>query len=214
MVANPTTILDRVEAFRGSEVVTDTLTPPYAGVLVSDGLNIDDSAPITRKHQWIAHHPKAIREPLDSPGLSDRMYIEPWKGLFELVCETTAKKGAIEAESVAFAHTFFTEKVDGLLAQPVTQDADQRIQNRLRKQQEHLRTCLSDSSVEATNHRAERALRPAVIARKVSCGNRTSRGKRTWERLTSLAATLGQRGQDLLAHLTRRATLPGPPPPG
>lgn len=214
VVANPTTILYRVEASRGSEVVTETLTPQYAGVLVSDCLNIYDTAPIDRKHKCLAHHQKAIREQLDSPGLGDRTYLERWKGLFELVCETTAKKGALDAETVSFAHTFYTQKVDALLAQPVTQDADRRIQNRLRKQREHLLTCLADPSVEATNNRAERALRPAVIARKVSCGNRTARGKRTWERLTSLAATLRQRGQDLLAHLTRRATLPRSQPPG
>ena len=55
---------------------------------------------------------------------------------------------------------------------------------------------------------AERALRPAVIARKVSCGNRTDRGRRTWQTLASLGATCAQRGldfADLLASHIRLA---------
>ncbi|HPD32360.1 MAG TPA: transposase, partial [Phycisphaerae bacterium] len=62
-------------------------------------------------------------------------------------------------------------------------------------------TFLDDPSLEAANNRAERALRPAVIARKSSCGNKTLRGKRTWEILTSLAATCYQPGQDSVEYL-------------
>jgi len=77
----------------------------------------------------------------------------------------------------------------------------------LAKQKDHLFACLIEPAVEATNNRAERALRPAVIARKVSCGNKTERGKKTWERLVSLAVTGLQRGRDILAHFASRAII-------
>ncbi|MDQ3414747.1 MAG: transposase, partial [Verrucomicrobiota bacterium] len=51
---------------------------------------------------------------------------------------------------------------------------------------------------DATNNLAERQLRPAVIRRKLSCGNKTRRGARTFEVLTSLAATCRQRKEDFL----------------
>ena len=54
----------------------------------------------------------------------------------------------------------------------------------------------------AANKRAERSLRPAVIARKISCGNKTDRGRRTWQIFASLAATCVQRGNDLIDYLT------------
>lgn len=38
-----------------------------------------------------------------------------------------------------------------------------------------------NAGIEATNNRAGRALRPAVIARKPSCDNKMQRGKHTWE---------------------------------
>ena len=60
--------------------------------------------------------------------------------------------------------------------------------------------------VEATNNRAERAIRPAVIARKISCGNRTQRGASTWQILVSLATTAQQCGREFLDELT--TTLP------
>jgi transposase len=64
------------------------------------------------------------------------------------------------------------------------------VRNRLNKQRDHLFTFLDHDGVDATNNLAERQLRPAVIARKISCGNKTQNGARTWQILTSLAATL------------------------
>ncbi|MFL5243578.1 MAG: transposase, partial [Gemmataceae bacterium] len=76
----------------------------------------------------------------------------------------------------------------------------------LHKQQPFLLTCLDQpETVEPTNNRAERALRPAVIARKISCGNRTERGKETWQVLTSLLITWWQRGYQAIGQLTARA---------
>ncbi len=45
--------------------------------------------------------------------------------------------------------------------------------NNLNKQRDHLFTFLDHEGVDATNNLAERQLRPAVIARKISCGNKT-----------------------------------------
>ena len=61
---------------------------------------------------------------------------------------------------------------------------------RVYKQRDHLFTFLDHEDVDATNDLAESQLRPAVIARKISCGNKTPKGARTWQILASLAATL------------------------
>ncbi|HUW83389.1 MAG TPA: transposase [Phycisphaerae bacterium] len=78
---------------------------------------------------------------------------------------------------------------------------EERVASRLRKRRQWLFTFLHHPEVEATNNRAERALRPAVVARKLSCGSKTERGKRTWEILTSLGATCHQRGADFVDYL-------------
>ena len=59
---------------------------------------------------------------------------------------------------------------------------------------------LDDPSIEPTNNRAERASRPAVIARKVSHCTKTARGTAAFEAWTSVLATRSRTlaGPDLL----------------
>ena len=53
---------------------------------------------------------------------------------------------------------------------------------------------LDNPEVEPTNNRAERALRPAVIARKVSHCSRNERGSEAFAAFTSVARTTVKRG--------------------
>jgi transposase len=206
--ANPKTTLYRVEKSRGSEVVNKTMKS-YSGVVITDCLNIYDAKmEAKRRHKCIAHHLKAIKQALETPGLKDRTYLEAWKALWQKVCAVmpTAKKWS--RTQVEQYHQEISDEVDGLLNQRLWQKADKKIHFRLAKQREHLLTCLKyPKQVEATNNRAERALRPAVIARKLSCGNKTIPGKTTWERLTSLVTTYEQRGLDTLECFTQHSQL-------
>ena len=205
-----TTTLYQVRDSRAAAVVTEVLTPNYTGTLVSDCLNIYDTVPLESKQKCIAHHQKAIREQLNSPGLRDRTYLEAWKEFFRGVTGVWKAWPRMTAEQQSSARTYFFRRRDELLARELTQAEDLRIRNRLEKRRPHLLTCLENPElVEPTNNRAERALRPAVIARKVSCGNKTERGKTTWEVLCSVLATWCQRGQQVIATLTPRAGFVG-----
>ena len=81
---------------------------------------------------------------------------------------------------------------------------------------------LWDPSLDATNWRAEQAIRPAVVIRKVCGGNRTRHGADTQQVLASVVRTARQRGLDLpplIAAMLRAAEpvvpelLSLPPPP-
>ena len=104
------------------------------------------------------------------------------------------------------------EHLDELLSAPYRDAAEQRIVNRLTKQREHLLTFLYAPGVDPTNNLAERQLRPAVIARKLSCGNKTAAGARTFEVLASLAATCRQQGRSF-AELVADCVVLGRSPP-
>ena len=69
---------------------------------------------------------------------------------------------------------------------------------------------LCDPSIEATNSRAERAIRPAVVTRKVCGGNRTRKGADTQQVLASVVRTARQRK---LALPDLIATMPCSPKP-
>src|ERR1700682_3196833 len=96
-----------------------------------------------------------------------------------------------------------------LLESSRSEPNEEAVRKRLNKQRDHLFTFLDHDGVDATNNLAERQLRPAVIARKISCGNKTQKGARTWQILTSLAATCAQRATSFIAEIARAAPLQG-----
>lgn len=58
---------------------------------------------------------------------------------------------------------------------------------------------VKNPDVDGTNNAAERALRPSVVARKVSGGSRSSRGASIYERLMSVVQTFKLKGWNFLA---------------
>jgi transposase len=61
---------------------------------------------------------------------------------------------------------------------------------------------VSREGVEPTNNAAERALRPAVIWRKISFGSESDRGSRFVERILSAVSSLRQQGRNVLEWLS------------
>jgi transposase len=90
---------------------------------------------------------------------------------------------------------------------------NERFARRLRKQRQHLLRFFRVEGVEATNNRAERALRPAVLVRKTGGCNKTRRGARTHAVCASLLQTLRQQGRETLTYLTSVLTAPAQLPP-
>jgi hypothetical protein len=196
----------RVDECRGSQVVKEVLGDDFSGVLVSDCLSSYDP-PCYRKHKCIAHHLQAIRKARERPDTKDPTYLDEWKDLLEQVIALHRERDQYPAESFAEEKTRLSQWVDRLLDHPCTQSGDVAVQNRLLKQQAHLLGCLEDPAAEPTNNRAERALRPAVIARKISCGNKTENGRLCWQILTSLAATCEGLGKDFVQFIAARLPL-------
>jgi hypothetical protein len=168
-------------------------------VLVSDGLASYENLPY-RMHKCYAHQLRAsaeLRERAPPEGRAEFEELKTWlKGALALHALRAELSPAEYAERRA-AQDAWADRLLAPRSGPVEKAAA-----RLRKRRAHLFTFLDVPGVEPTNNRAERALRPAVIARKLSCGNKTDRGARTWEVLASLAASAAQRGQDFVEWLT------------
>ena len=192
---------------RGSDVVTEVLGEDFAGMLVSDCLASYNPASC-RKHKCIAHHLRAIKAAGKLPGNEDAGYREDWKNLFHAVITLYNLRPDIEAKQFTASRAHLEVRIDELLARPLEQSGDMRIHYRLNRQRPHLLGCLYEPAAEPTNNRAERSLRPAVIARKLSCGNKTPAGRDTWQILTSLGVTCAQRSVDFTNFLTANLHLP------
>lgn len=196
----------RVDEGRGSQVVREVLGDEFGGILVSDCLSSYDPVDY-RKHKCIAHHLQAIKKARERPDTVDLSYLDAWTELFQQVIALYHQRDEFSAEEFAEQRSALSTRVDELLNRSCTQSGDVAIQNRLLKQQAHLLGCLEDPAAEPTNNRAERALRPAVIARKLSCGNRTETGRRVWQILSSLAATCDGLALDFIDFITARLPL-------
>jgi transposase len=209
----PAATLYRVEPGRGADVVLDTLGEDFRGVLVSDCLASYN--PIEcRKHKCIAHHLRVLKERaavLERRGIFSR-YLLCWKIQLQDVIETWKQRDARSPAEYAEKVAQLQRGVDNLLDEAPAEPEEEAFGNRLRRVRAHLLGCLADPAAEPTNNRAERDLRPAVISRKLSCGNRTHAGKTTWETLRSIVVTAQKQGRDLLEELPRRLTLAIPPP--
>jgi len=102
--------------------------------------------------------------------------------------------------------SFGAEAVTALRAERTTVPAVRRFVAHLDREWSALFSFLYDPTLDATNWRAEQALRPAVVNRKVSGGNRTWLGAQTQQVLTTLLRTSTQRHLDplrILADLLR-----------
>ena len=67
----------------------------------------------------------------------------------------------------------------------------------LLKHKQALWTFLEHPGIEPTNNAAERALRPAVIQRKISHGVQSAKGALCRSRLLTVTTTLRQQGRDV-----------------
>lgn len=213
VLADPKTILYRVEDHRSARIVEQLLGSEFSGVLVSDCLSTYNTLPY-RQHKCIAHHLKAISKAAEDAEGKAADYLHEWKQFFGSVLAAHQLGVEEPAQLSADLRARFQRWCRRLLDHPVQHPAALSVHQRLHKQHPHLLRCLDDVAIEPTNNRAERSLRPAVIARKISCGNKTVNGKRTWEILASLTATYRIRGLDFVDSVTPYLTLhpPNPPP--
>ena len=202
----PERTIYRVEASRGRDVVLDTLGAEFKGVLISDCLATYENLPYTMQKCY-AHHLKAIAQARDRKPEDQQTYLNEVTDLLHAAMMLARIRADLPPPEVARIRAHLERRADELFFPTRIDPDEERVANRLRKRRKHLFTFLDHPAVEATNNRAERALRPPVIVRKLSCGNKTQRGKRTWEILTSVAATCRQRGQSFVEFLRARLTL-------
>ena len=195
-----------------SRAAAEALLGGYRGVLVSDCLNIyDDLTPL--QHKCYAHHLKEISKGLQDVNARGSPYLQELRALLLGAMALKSEMASFPAEAVARMRQALEANADHLLGSPRTAvnagdgaRVEEKLRQRLLKQRDHLFTFL-DHEADATNNLAERQLRPAVISRKLSCGNKTERGAQTWQVLASLAATCRQTGVPFADFLVPRLAL-------
>ena len=204
-------------AQRRTRQVAEALLADFDGVLISDCLNIYDAWKGPQQKCY-AHHLRYLRECMD---VRPNSLILPQ--LRQLLLDALDlgrqnQAGNLSPPVYEQRREELDQRADKLLrvkkgkrkklvvVHPPHGDygsLERKSILRLARQRDHLFTFLDEPQVDATNNFAERQLRPAVIQRKLSCGNRTWRGADTWQTLKSLLVSDDDAERDFGARLQR-----------
>jgi transposase len=202
-----------IDAARGYEVAAAVLGADYAGVLVHDGWAPYDRFTTARHQQCLAHVLRRCRELLETATRGAVRFPRAVQTLFGEVFRLREERaaGRLDADQLAESGLFLAEMLDELTAGRFTHDGNRRLAKHLRSHLWHWFWCLFEPEVDATNWRAEQAIRPAVVNRKVWGGNRTWAGAQAQAILMSVLRTCDQLGRDALTHLHHSLCNPRPP---
>jgi transposase len=183
---------------RGYEQAVEILGEDYGGVLERDGW-----APYRRfqsaRHQTCAAHLLRRTGELISSSVAGQARVpHAARRILKdaLALRDQRDGGVIDADEFGLKVTELGERTDKLLAMRPTHEPNRRLLGHLATERAHLFTFLEQPGVQATNWRAEQALRPAIVNRKSWGGNRTPNGAQTQQITMSVIRTARQQGID------------------
>jgi transposase len=192
--------LYRIRPSRAHDVVVEVLGEDFGGVLISDCFLAYDPLACA-KQKCLAHLLKTCGEVERSKTRGAVRFSRRVAALLRKAMALKRRRGTIGDHGYAVLRGKIHAGLDRLLAGAYTDPDNARLAKRLRKQREHLLRFLGHDGVDATNNLAEREVRPAVIARKLSAGNRTEAGAETHAVLASVLRTCRRQGVDILGAL-------------
>ena len=191
----------QVRARHRNEEVREVVPSEYGGVMVTDrGRSYDAQALSGVKQQkCLAHVLRSISEVVQTKRGRGRSFGKRLSGLLREAMELRQSYRRGEASDyVAETERLRREVSCHLRDRPMPDRDNGRLQNELgwHDDRGNLLRFLDDPSIEPTNNRAERALRGAVIARKVSHCSKNEDGADAFSAFTSVIRTLARSGGD------------------
>jgi len=184
-----------------NDEVREVVPADYQGVLVSDrGRSYDATALASvRQQKCLAHVLRSISEVVETKQGRARSFGIRLKGLLREAMELWHTRHGGDALGFAKEAERLRGEVSRYLRDRRLADRDnQRLLDELgwHHDRGQLLRFLDDPSIPPTNNRAERALRPAVIARKVSHCSKNDAGAEAFAAFTSLLTTLAHTGSE------------------
>ena len=212
-----TATLYQIRARHRNEEVREVVPAEYEGVLVTDRGRSYDAIELAgvRQQKCLAHIQRTLSEVLEQQQGKARAFGSRLKGLLGQALDLwqgyhQGKRRGFAAQAQHLHHALTHHLRDRRLKDP----DNRRLLNELgwHHDRGNLLRFLDDPGIEPTNNRAERALRPAVIARKVSQCSKNTRGAQTFAAFTSVVRTLARTGTDSivegLLHVFHSAQMP------
>src|SRR5579875_2882016 len=201
-----------IQPGRGFKQAAAVLGEQYAGVLERDGWAPYRQFSAAAHQTCTAHLLRRCHELLETARGGARPIPLTVKQLLldGLALRAERDHGRMTPAQIAHGVADLERRLDALLARHVRHTQNRRLLKHLGHERHALFTYLKRDGVEATNWRAEQALRPAVVNRKVWGGNCTPAGAHTQEVLASLLRTCHQQARDPTPILIELLCSPSP----
>jgi len=219
---NSTLTYFMINRSRGSPALAEFFIREFSGTLISDFWGAYNAVACAARQMCLAHLLRELEqtEKYKSP---DKHWAEFAKKLRRLIGDAIRlwrRRDELSSETYGSRKARLHRRLAELIDAPWKSEHARRLVKRLRRHQDELFTFLDQEGIPFDNNHAERSIRPAVILRKNSYGNRSERGADCQAVLMSVFRTLKQRGHDpiqTVVHaieysITTKQLPPLPPP--
>jgi transposase len=187
-----------IDPTRSHQPLANLLGSPWRGTLIHDGWAPYNQFPRAWHQQCLAHLQRRCESLVETArGMAARLP----RQVLDLVAQAYDvrrrwRAGLLDNDQQAESGLTLACYLEDAARGRFTCAVNRRLADHILAHAMHWFWFLIDPAIDATNWRAEQALRPAVVNRKVWGGNRTWLGAQVQSILTSLAVTLTQRGHD------------------
>ena len=193
-VTTPMQTLYHVDKSRGGKVIQELLGKAFGGTLVSDFYSAYSTMDC-KKQKCNTHLLRELVQTAEqSPAFAAGGFYLQSKRLIKQMLRL--KKQCADPTEPGYVQRVrrLEKRLEQLANATYDEPHARRIAKRMRKHRQELTAFLWDKDLEGTNNAAERAIRPAVVARKISGGSRSASGANAWATLASIR-TPGNKGR-------------------
>ena len=198
-----------IDRSRGSPALAKFFIEEFSGTLVTDFWGAYNAVDCAGRQTCLVHLLRELEqtEKYKSPGKHWPEFAKKLRRLLADAIRLWRAQDELPGETYASRR----RRLDARLAEMIETDWQDiqagRLIKRRRRHQHDLFTFLDQPGVPFDNNHAERSIRPAVILRKNSYGNRSERGADCQAVLMSVFRTLKQRGHDPIRTTIEALTL-------
>jgi len=194
-----------IDPTRSGDIAERLLGLDYTGVMIHDGWSPYDHFHKAPHQQCLGHLLRRCHELLETATRGAVCFPRRLSALLHHALDLRDRhaSGQLSAHGLAVCRGQLKTKLLDVLFPPKTNPANERLAQHLWNHRDDLLTFLKVPGLDATNWRAELAMRFGVILRKVWGGNRTWIGARAQSVLMSVWRTCWQRGHNALNFISQ-----------
>jgi len=207
-----TAVLHLVQPSRAAQVIREVMGEVEVAVWGSDCLPAQLKAKAKRHQLCLAHQLRNLQAVVDRS--TALWWAKAMQTLFRAAIHLYHQRAELPPEQFQNRVARLEQACDWLLKRPLSQPEAVKLQRRYLKHRQSLFVFLDRTDVPPTNNVSERALRPAVVHRKVTGGFRSEWGARTYAALASVIDTAALKGVSAFAAIQPLMGTPALPLPG